>query len=360
MADPILVSPDALERLTRAVFGAAGWPEADCAELARHLVLANLSGHDSHGVGMIPAYADAVGRGVLAPSNAPRDVVASGAFLVIDANLALGQKVAADSVSRAAATAHEHGVCVLDLLNAHHIGRIGHYAEQAAAAGLVSMFWVNVAHKSPPVAPFGGREGRLGTNPHAVGVPRRAADPVILDFATSRIALGKVRVAFNKGEAVGAETLLDRDGQETTDPGVMFPGGGHGEGAGALLTFGAHKGSGISVVAELLSAVIGGGVSVEQTPDSDTIINNMLAILIDPARLGLDAAEREARIAAYLAHVRSAAPRDSSAPVLLPGEPERISRAQRRAHGVPIDPTSWGQITAAAARFGVDAERFRT
>jgi len=346
-----MMSAARLDAVTRAIFGKAGWPEAACRELARHLVGANLSGHDSHGVGMIPAYVDAIRRGDLKPSNTPVDVVAAGSFLVVDAHLALGQKVVADTLERAFAVVRAQGICVVNLVNAHHIGRIGHYAEMAAAEGLVSMFWVNVAHGKAPVAPFGGRQGRLGTNPHAIGVPWPGKEPLILDFATSRIALGKVRVAHNKGEQVGESILLDPGGRETTDPAVMFR-----SPIGALLTFGEHKGSGISILAETLSAVIGVGTSIEQTLDSEAINNNLFGILLDPDRLGSDDAGRAARLDAYTAYLRSSEPRIPGQPVLLPGEPERAARAKRSAEGIPVDAETWRQIVEAGRHVGVDVE----
>lgn len=351
MAAAQIFSAPALERVTRAIFARAGWSEPECAELARHLVGANLTGHDSHGVGMIPAYVAAIERGALKPTNQPRDISAGGAFLVIDAQLALGQSVTADAVGRACAVATGQGVCVLNLVNAHHIGRIGHYAEMAAGRGLVSLFWVNVAHRWPPVAPFGGRQGRLGTNPHAAGIPRGDGAHLILDFATSRIAMGKVRVAHNKGETVASDILLDREGVPTNVPGVMFD-----PPIGALLAFGEHKGSGMSIMAEILSAVLGKGTSVNQVPDGHTIVNNLFGILLDPARLGADAVEREARLADYVGYLGDTAPRDPAKPVLLPGEPERATRARRQAEGIPVDAESWRQIVEAARIVGVDAE----
>ena len=350
MPDSKMFSAAALDAVTRAIFSKAGWPDADCAELARHLTGANLAGHDSHGVGMIPRYIEAIKRGELTPLSRPRDVTASGAFLVVDARLALGQKVAADTISRACAIAREGGVCVVNLINAHHIGRIGHYAEGVAAEGFVALFWVNVAHAKAPVAPFGGREGRLGTNPHTIGIPVADGEPLILDFATSRIALGKVRVAHNKGERVGPGTLLDAAGGETTDPGVMYQ-----DPIVALLTFGEHKGSGISIMAEILSAVLGLGTSVDQAARNDAINNNLFGVILDPARLGADGETRKARLAAYAAWLKSSAPRDPARPVLLPGEPERLSRAKRLREGIPVDAESWRQIVEAAAWVGVDA-----
>ncbi len=166
-----LFAPAHIDAVTRRTFAAAGWPDDDAAEVARHFVLANLSGHDSHGVGMLPLYIQSAKDGLLKPSSRPRDRIAAAPFLVIDADVALGQPAARRAVARACGMAKAGGVAILNLIDAHHIGRIGDYAEQAAAEGLVGLFWVNVAGRPPIVAPHGAREARWGTNPHAIGVP---------------------------------------------------------------------------------------------------------------------------------------------------------------------------------------------
>jgi hydroxycarboxylate dehydrogenase B len=157
------VAPDRLTALATRVFAAAGWPEADSAEVARHFTLANLSGHDSHGIGMLPLYMRSCADGWLKPSNRPKDRIAAGSFLVIEGNLALGQPTASRAVARAGDIAEEHGVAVLNLLDSHHVGRIGDYAEQAAERGLVSFFWVNVAGRPPIVAAHGAKEAGAPT-----------------------------------------------------------------------------------------------------------------------------------------------------------------------------------------------------
>ena len=281
-----LYAPETLHHLVTAIVTAAGWPESDATELAHHLVLANLSGHDSHGVGMLPAYANAIADGVLRPQAKPRTRIEAAPFLVIDADVSLGQPVAADATRRACAMAETGGICVLNLLNAHHIGRIGHYAEMAAARGLVSMFWVNVAGRPPIVAPYGAKEARFGTNPHTIGIPA-GEKPLILDFATSRIAHGKARVAVNKGEQVPQGYLIDHSGQPATDPSVVFD-----SPLGALLPFGDHKGAGIALMAEILSAGLGHGPTMPETPHKAWIINSLFGIILDPSRLDPDQTAR--------------------------------------------------------------------
>lgn len=341
--------PARLARLAHDVIVAAGWPDADAAELAHHLVLANLSGHDSHGIGMLPAYVTSIAEGLLAPETEPVTRIDAAPFLVIDAQVALGQPVAANATRRACAMAGTSGIAVLNLVNAHHMGRIGHYAEIAAAQGLVSLFWVNVAGRPPIVAPFGAREARFGTNPHTIGVPCGEA-PLILDFATSRMAHGKARVALNKGEPVPPGYLIDHEGRPSTDPAAVFDAP-----LGALLPFGDHKGAGIALMAEILSAGLADGSTMPRTPHKAWIINSLFGIFIDPSRLDPDTASQTARTAMLADFIRSAAPQDVAASVLAPGDMERRMREERRRDGIPVDAQTWSLLREAAAKFGVTA-----
>jgi hydroxycarboxylate dehydrogenase B len=345
---PILTHQRILS-LTTEVFTAAGWPREDAAEVGRHFALANLSGHDSHGIGMLPLYIRSFQDGWLKPTNTPVDKVVAGSFLVIDAQLALGQPAARRAVARASDIAARDGVAVLNLVDAHHIGRIGDYAEQAAERGLVSMFWVNVAGRPPIVAPHGARNARWGTNPHAVGVPGANGQPYILDFATSRMAHGKARVSLNKGERSAPGYLIDAAGEPTTDPAVVFPP----LPMGALLPFGEHKGAGLAFMVELLSAGLAGGALIKDKPARSWIINSMFGILIDPARIDPDETARQARIDGVADFLRQAMPYDPQKPVMAPGDAERALRAERSQTGIAIDEETFGQIVAAAGHVGV-------
>lgn len=350
--------PEALRRLAHDMIIEAGWTEAEAKETAEHLVLANLSGHDSHGIGMLPLYFQSLADGNLKPGTKPVVKLDAAPFLIIDAGIALGQPTARDAVERASVMAKAGGVAIVNLLDSHHIGRIGHYAEAAAAHGLISMFWVNVAGRPPIVAPHGAIEARFGTNPHAIGIPVPGEEPLILDFATSRMAHGKARVALNKGVEVPPGYIIDGEGRPTTEPKHVFPHAIPGLPLGALLPFGDHKGAGLSLIAELLSAGLMGAARIDEKPAKTWIINSLFGVLIDPARLEPDAALRRSRIDSYLAFVRAAKPRDPAEPVLAPGDKERLVRVQRERDGIPLDDETWSQIKAAAAAHGVDAEAY--
>ncbi len=340
-----------LEDLVVRIFTAAGWSASEAGETARHLVLANLSGHDSHGVSMVPIYINSFINGHMSPKSVPEIRVDAAPFLVIDGKVSLGQPTANAATRRAIGMAKTGGVCILNLLNTHHIGRIGNYAEMAAEAGLISMFWVNVAGRPPIVAPFGARESRLGTNPHTIGVPC-GETPLILDFATSRMAHGKARMAHNKGEQVPPGYLIDKDGVPTTDPQSVFDDGTGGP-MGSLLSFGDYKGAGIGLMAEILSAGLAGGPTMPETPRKGWVINNLMGILIDPARLDPSGTGGEARTEVLANYIRSAQPQAGIDKVRAPGDIERETRIVRQRDGIAVDAGTWKLIVEAAEKVGV-------
>jgi hydroxycarboxylate dehydrogenase B len=339
-----LVDHARLDATTRRVFAAAGSGEDEAAIVAGHLVEANLRGHDSHGVGMIPSYLRNLVNGKVKPNEKGRIVSESGSLIVYDGARGYGQVVAREATLVGVARARDTGVAVVALRNAHHIGRVGTYGEMCAEAGFVSISFVNITDQRPAVAPWRGSDGRFGTNPVTVAIPGPSPDrPIIADMATSRIAMGKVRVARNKGEAIAADTLLDPDGRPTTDPGVMYR-----RPRGALMTFGEHKGYALAFICEILAgAVTGSGTMRPERQDAESVTNGMLLVVIDPARL-TDRAWLQDEIAAMTAYVTASPPRDPAEPVLIPGDPERLMRAKRIAEGVPIDDETWREIAEAA------------
>jgi uncharacterized oxidoreductase len=219
---------------------------------------------------------------------------------------------------------------IAGLRNTHHIGRVGHWAEQAIAAGLASIHFTNVVSR-PLVAPHGGSQGRFGTNPLTVGLPRRNAPPILLDFATSAIAVGKVRVAYNRQVPVQAGVLIDHDGKPTTNPAVMYE-----EPLGALLTAAGHKGYALAMVCDLLGSALFGGTTPQPSRlRIPGLYNNTLAIVFDPARFGAgEHFEQETK--SFIEYVQSAKRTDPGAPIEVPGDAERRYRLQR-AKALPVD-----------------------
>jgi len=331
---------------------ASGSSTEEAETVASNLVLANLSGHDSHGVGMLPRYVDAVLEGGLKPNASVQTVLDTGSLLTLNGQRGYGQVIGEQAMALGMARAKAHGSCIMALSNTHHLGRIGHFAEMAVAQGLVSLHFVNVLSR-PVVAPFGGADGRYGTNPCCIGVPLKGRDPFVLDFATSRMAQGKMRVAHNEGRRVEPGTLIDEHGHPTTDPGVVVVPQSNGL-FGALLAFGEHKGYGMAVACELLGgALTGGGTWHKPTdPTVRAVVNGMLSILIDPAKLGTQATfEQEAL--AFIEWLQAGPVAPGFDAVQIAGDPERTRRAQRQANGIAVDAQTWQEIVAAGHKVGV-------
>lgn len=312
--------------------------------------MANLSGHDSHGVGMLPRYVDAVLEGGLTPNASVQTVLDAGALLSLNGQRGYGQVIGEQAMALGMARAKTHGSCIVALAESHHLGRIGHFAEMAVAEGLVSLHFVNVKSRAV-VAPWGGSDGRFGTNPCCIGIPLKDQPPFVLDFATSRVAQGKMRVAHNQGKSVQSGLLMDEHGQPTTDPGVVVVPQANGL-FGALMPFGEHKGYGLAMACELLGgALTGGGTWHSPSMEGKAIINSMLTVLIDPARLGTQAAfDTEAR--AFVDWLRQSPPADGFDRVQMAGEPERAMRLQRAQDGIEVDLQTWQEIALAAGKVG--------
>jgi uncharacterized oxidoreductase len=350
MAETHLIASSPLRTAMRMVVKGCGSSDAEAAAVADNLVEANLTGHDSHGIGMLPRYVGAVREGGLKVNAHVRTVLDAGALLRLDGQRAFGQVAGAEAMTLGIERARQLGCAIVALGNAHHLGRIGAWAEMAVAQDLISLHFVNVLAR-PIVAPFGGARAGFGTNPFTAGVPLKGRPPMILDFATSTIAQGKTRVAFNKGEPVPEGCLIDDHGRASTDPRwtVQPP-------WGALLAFGQHKGSGLAVLCELLGGALAAGLVGHHGDGSKAqVLNGMLSVIIDPRALhGGDAWESAAED--FVASLLQITPREGHEHVLLAGDPERRTRQRRLAEGLPVDATTWKQILDAAASVGVDAE----
>lgn len=330
------------------IFVTAGSDEAVAREVADHLVEANLKGHDSHGVGMIPAYVNNLRNGLLNPHAHAEVVRDQGAVLLLDGGMGFGQVVGREATERALARVRDTGVMCVGVRNCHHLGRIGTYGEICGNAGYVSVHFVNVVGHDPQVSPFGGRERRMTTNPFCCVVPRPDDVPLVLDMATSAIALGKVRVAWMKGEPVPEGALVDQHGLPTTDPAVVFK-----EPLGALGPFGGHKGYGLAVMCELLGGALAGEWTAQPEHARDnTIVNHMLMFVLDPEAFG-GAARFHHEVREMVSYLHSTQPASGFDRVRVPGEPEQEHMARRRSEGVPIDDRSWAGIVKAATVVGM-------
>ncbi len=341
---------EALHELASLVLEGAGATDTEAGMVAEHLVAANLAGHDSHGVGMLPAYVDFLRRGLFAAGRVPNIVHEAGAVVVVDAARGLGPPAAVAALDRGIARAREMGAAIVALRNSAHIGRIGAYSEYCAAAGLASLHLVNVVDHDPVVAPFGGSDARFVTNPVSASVPASSGVTPLLDMATSTIALGKARVARNRGVAVPDGALLDAAGRPTTDPAGLID-----RHEGALTAFGQHKGSGLAIICEVFAGALTGGRTVQPGHErKGSVLNNMLSVLVDPSALGEPDAIAD-EVGAFMAYLKASPPAPGVTEVLAPGEPEARARTERGADGIPIEPMTIDQLRDAAASVGLAA-----
>lgn len=330
-----------IEFVSNVMRGAGCAPE-EADAVASRLVSSNLAGHDSHGVLRVPKYLDWVKDGTLRPNQRASIVFDAGSVIIIEGNQGFGQVIGEQAGALGIARAKQAGISLVGLRNAGHLGRVGDWADLAADAGQVSLHFLNTSG-AMRVAPYGGADRRLSTNPLTVGVPRANGEHVILDMTSSMVAEGKLMVAMNKGKDVPEGWIIDKDGRPTTDPKDFYDGG-------SLLTVGAHKGSGLSVIIDLLSGALTGGRSSD--PDDSVMRNNMLSIYIDPGFY--DKTHGIAvEIERFVEWVKASPPAVPGQPVLAPGDVERRNTQTRKAGGVPLDDTTIAQLREAAKSVGV-------
>lgn len=356
-ATDVVVPAGALQAYVAAIFSARHCAPDEAGRVAEFLMGANLTGHDSHGVIRVPRYVQWLEEGKVLAGQQATVVMESATHAVVDGNRGLGQTVAPIAVDLGIAKAKAAGLAVIALRNAGHIGRIGAWAERAAARGLVSIHMVNVG-LGEIVAPFGGTQRRFGTNPLCIGVPQPDGPLLLLDFATSVVAEGKVLVASNGGKAIPHDALVTADGQLSSDPadfygplesGARDPA----NGTGAIRAFGDHKGSGIAFMCEILAGCFAGSPTAGPLPGGKRggIVNGMLSIYLDPGHFGAAGFAQTARD--FAEYVRATSPVDPALPVLVPGDTEARTRAHRMADGIPLQDITWAAIRATGDRLGV-------
>jgi uncharacterized oxidoreductase len=309
------------------------------------LVRANLRGHDSHGVIRVPHYVRALKAGEVNPRPSIRIEMETGTIAKIDGDRGFGQVVARRGIALAIDKARAQGLSAVTLRQTNHVGRCADYTEMAAEAGLIGMMWVNVP-TALNVAPWGGAARRLGTNPHAVGIPGPGGSVAMsLDFATSVWAEGKLKVKFARGEAVPSGIMLNGAGQPSTDPREYYA-----DPVGSLITMGQHKGYGLSLAIEILGGILSGSGGAQ--PEHGPVHNGTLMMCLDVRRF-MPLEDFHAEVARLLGFVRTAPLAAGAKEILVPGEPEERTSRERRRDGVPIEDETWRQIRDCAADVGV-------
>lgn len=338
---------DQLQRTMSTILQKVGAPTDLADEVADVLADNQLAGHDSHGILRIPQYVDAVRNGEIDPVARPEILEQTDTTALVTGHCTFGQVTANFGADLATEMALEHRTAAVSLVETPHTGRLAAFTERGARRG-VMMFMASGTGSRPLVAPFGGREPALGTNPIAFSFPNAAGHPISLDFATAATAAGKVRVADAKGEQLPPGALLTADGRPTTDPGEWAKGG-------VMLPFAGHKGYALAVMVDLFSGPLAGADAWDM-PDGRRTGVLIFAIAVDAFR---PRAEYDASLASVTERLTSVPPADGFDRVRLPGEPEEEARVDRREHGIDIPDPTWQRIVDLAAELEVDLEEPR-
>lgn len=327
-----------LRVLMRELLTATGTPEEIATLVGDSLVDANLAGHDSHGVMRSLHYLEMAESGQLNCTATPEIVREHGATVVIDGKWGWGQPSMWLATRSACERAREFGLGAAAVVNCYHIGRVAPYVEHLAREGMIGLATANAGRA---VAPFGGRARVLGTNPIAWAAPRDPGkEPICLDVATAFIAEGKIRLASAREVEVPEGAIIDTDGYPSVNPHDFYDGG-------ALLTFGAHKGSGFSILAQLIGVGLAGAqpdiLAQHRGGNGPFVLAIDVSAFVEP---GLFIERIEAQ-AAEINGSQAAAGVDS---VLLPGDPEVVIRAVRSEEGIPVPERTWAELQALRAR----------
>ena len=344
-------APDTLRRIGCALFEAVGCTAEDARTVTEHLVESSLFGHDSHGILRYYEYVDFIQRGVFAAHGQPTVVRERGAMAVVDGGGAMGQVGGQFANELAIAKALEHGVGTVALRNTCHVGRVGAYPLAAARQGLIAVAYVNAGHLGRQIAPWGGIDGKLSTNPIAFAAPRRDGEPIMVDMATAVTAEGKIRVAHNRGESVPEGWIIDHEGKPTTDPDDYLK-----EGGGAILPLGGvagYKGYCLGFTVEVLGGLLSGEgcAAGERTMRS----NGVLFTVYDPSFFTEDDAYQE-ELESLIRHVYTSRVDPAIGEILLPGEPEFRAARLRQRDGSEVDDTTWARIGDAARGLGLNPD----
>ncbi|TMI93765.1 MAG: Ldh family oxidoreductase [Bacillati bacterium ANGP1] len=344
--DTVRFRAEPLQALGARILEAAGAPAETAQIVASALVEANLRGHDSHGVLRIPQYVDRVHTGQIRPAAQPRIQAERGATALVSGEWGFGQPAGVAATDEAVRRAREYGVAAVGVVRCNHLGRVGAYVERAAAEDCAAMVWVGgLGHR--PAVPHGGSRAALGTNPISAGFPVEGEHPVVLDYATTAIAVGKIMVARDAGTPLPSGAMLDRDGRPSTDPAEFFNEGG-------LLPFGGHKGYALSVMAELFGQALTGADRHEGAGTADAVFRRSGALVFAiHAGAFRPAAEAKAVARGLVTRLRAVPPAHGVECVLTPGEPEARTRRQRASLGIEIAERTWRAILTAAESVGL-------
>lgn len=337
------IEAEPLEDLAREIFAAAGAPTDIAAVVAESMVRTNLLGHDSHGVLRVTQYIRMMRQGVIQPDQRPRIRKRFGATAMVTQGYGFGQIGARFAAELALELARAHGIAAVSLGQTTHLGRLGEYTAMIAAQGMIGIGFAGGGFSHGFVAPYGGRERLFSTNPMSFAVPCGVDGTLLLDFATAGIAHGKVMLAQSKGAPLPRGMMLDKAGRPTTIAADLDAGG-------ALLAMGAHKGSGLALMMEIIPNLLAGDRPMS-SPEFH-VGNPALFMALLPQAFD-EATDFAAHVEALKARLKAVAPAEGFDEALAPGEPEARAYAKRVKEGIPLPESVWEDLRALAAELGV-------
>lgn len=343
-----IFSAETLTQICLKVFRAAGVPDAESEVVTRSMVDANLVGHHSHGVIHLPKYIQEIEASLIQPEADIEVRRESPSMAVLNGNWGFGPVIATRAVELAVQKAKDQDISSVVAFRCNEVGRLGGYALKAAEQRMICVLTVNDHGGGPCVAPFGGVEGRLSTNPIACAIPVAGCEPVLLDMSTSVVASGNIRLRKNRHETVPDGWLIDADGNPTNDVDDFY-----GVLPGALLPFGgiaAHKGFGLSFVIDILSgALTGAGCS----RDSEARVGNGLFVMAINIASFADVSDFNEEVKRFIAYIKSAKKSPGVEEILIPGERGFREKNRQSHEGILIDDNTWTAIQAVAAKYRV-------
>jgi LDH2 family malate/lactate/ureidoglycolate dehydrogenase len=337
----MIIKAKELRVLVSNVLVAAGASKANADCVADHLVSANLCGVDTHGVWHLASYVAAVKSGEIVPDAVPEAVAESPVSALITGHWTFGQVAAKYAMEKAINTACEHGMSVVSLVQSHHIGRLGHYAEMAVNEGMIGMIWGGgYSEETPVAAPYGGRKRVLSTNPIAMGFPAGGGGRMMFDIATTAGAGVKLANAKQKSEPLPQGWIVDKNGNPSTDAKDFFDGG-------AYLPFGGHKGYALMMGAEFLGRIFSGSDSYVEAGRGGSFMSHQgVTMIVFKADLFTPYSEYTRRADEMLQRVRATPPAPGFTAVVAPGDPELETIAAREREGIPIPDHLWQELSA--------------
>ena len=344
----VLKTAAELEGLVHEILLAAGADERNAARVAEALVLSNLRGVDTHGIFHLPLYVEKIKAGEIQPTAWPDLLRDDSTTALVTGNWTFGHVTAKFAMDAAIEKATEHNLALVSMVQVHHIGRLGEYAEMAVAQGMMSVVWAGgFGVEQPNAVPYGGRAPVLSTNPIAMGFPAGDDPPVIVDYATTAVSGSKVLTAKDRNVQLPPGSIVDKDGAPSTDPDAFLDGG-------ALLPSGGHKGYGMMLGVEFLGRLFSGADAFSEENRGGPIFRHSgVTMLVVKADLFQPMKDYLVRAEELGAQIRSVPPAAGFDAVLMPGDLEAQAQAARERDGIPVEEPLWHRLENLAAELGV-------